>query len=269
MLDPAGALGLHSAVVSEYEGLPPGRWTQPWSPRTVTLFMAVGALLVGFLVAAAVSAGRTAAQQQDVRRDELVALIEERQARAERLAGQLEVLRADIDDVAARSAAGLPALRSRLAALEAATGLTGVRGPGLRVTLSDAEEACPTGRPDDCQVQDTDLQLAVNALFAAGAEAVAVNGERLIATSAVRSAGRSVLVNYRVLASPYVVEAIGDPDRLHEQFQVTEVARDFAVWRDVYGLGFAVDKVKELDVPAFSGRLRLRTAAAKEEGARP
>jgi uncharacterized protein YlxW (UPF0749 family) len=265
VLDPAGALGLHSAVVSEYEGLPAGRWTEPWPRQTVTLLMVTGALVVGFFVAAAVSAGRTVAQQQDVRRDELVALIQERQARTDQLTTDLADLRAEIDAAGAQAAAALPALRLRLASLEGVTGLTAVRGPGLRVTLADAEEACPTGRPDDCQVQDTDLQLAVNALFAAGAEAVAVNGERLIATSAVRSAGRSVLVNYRVLVSPYVVEAIGDPDRLDEQFRGTEVAHDFTVWSDVYGLGFAVEQVRRLELPAYSGGLRLRAAAAKEE----
>jgi len=265
VLDPAGALGLHSMVVSEYEGLPPGRWTAPWPRQTVTVLMVAGALIVGFFVASAVSAGRTAAQQQHVRRDELVALIEARQARTDQLTADLEALRAEIDAAGAQAAAGLPALRIRLASLEGATGLTAVRGPGLRVTLADAEEACPTGRPDDCQVQDTDLQLAVNALFAAGAEAVAVNGERLIATSAVRSAGSSVLVNYRVLASPYVIEAIGDPGRLDVQFQGAEIAHDFAVWRDVYGLGYAVAQVKRLELPAYSGGLRLRAASAKEE----
>lgn len=258
--DPAEALGLHRDVVSDYAGLEPVRWSQPWSRNSVLVLTVLGSLLAGFLLAAALRAGRSAALEQDVRRAELVELIEQRREHTERLAAQLERLRGDVEAAEAKAAEGVPALQRRLAQLEAAAGLTVLRGPGVRLQLADAADPCATGRTEDCQIQDTDLQLAINGLFALGAEAVAVNGERVIGTTAVRSAGRSVLVNYKVLASPYVVEAVGDPERLTERFRDSEVARDFTVWKDVYGLGFSIERVDELRLPAYAGGLRLRTA---------
>jgi uncharacterized protein YlxW (UPF0749 family) len=264
MPEPISAL-LHREVVSDYDSVPITRWTQPWSRPAITGLTTIGALLVGFLLAVGVDAGRNAAEQQDTRRDELVRLVEARQEHTEQLGAQLEVLRAEVAEAEDRAAAGLPALQRRLADLGAAAGLTALRGPGLRVTLADATDACPTGRPEDCRIQDSDLQLAVNALFALGAEAVSVNGERVIATTALRSAGRSVLVNYRVLASPYTVEAIGDPEQLRERFLRTDVARDFGVWKDVYGLGFSVQESSALELPAFAGSVRLRVAQPASE----
>ena len=259
--DPAGeALGLHRDVISDYEGADPVRWSQPWSRHTVLILTVIGSLLAGFLLSAALRAGRSAALEQDVRRAELVQLIEQRREHTERLATQLESLRQEVEAAETKAAEGVPALRRRLTQLEAASGLTALRGPGVRIQLSDAAKGCATGRTEDCQIQDTDLQLTVNALFALGAEAVAVNGERVIGTTAVRSAGRSVLVNYKVLASPYVVEAVGDPEGLAQRFRGSEVASDFTVWKDVYGLGFAITPMDELHLPAYQGGLRLRNA---------
>ncbi|MDP8970616.1 MAG: DUF881 domain-containing protein, partial [Actinomycetota bacterium] len=152
--------------------------------------------------------------------------------------------------------------------VENAAGLTALRGPGVTVTLGDASGTCPTGRPDDCRIQDVDVQLGVNTLFAVGAEAVAINDERLIATTAVRSAGGSILVNYRVLTSPYVIEAIGDPGRLRSGFLESQLGQDFQVWRDVYGLGFSVAEAQQLTVPAFAGSVGLRAATVGDDTVR-
>nr|MBA2530219.1 DUF881 domain-containing protein [Euzebyales bacterium] len=183
---------------------------------------------------------------------------------------QLERLRARVaaaeDDAAAASR---PGLQAKLGAAEAATGLTPVRGPGLRVTFSDGPEACATGRPEDCRIQDTDLQLVTNTLFGLGAEAVAINGERMIGTTAIRSAGSSILVNYRVLASPYVVEAVGNPDRLEEGLTASPLAKDFGSWQEAYGLGFTSEPVEQLTVPAYSGALRAGGDPASAAGSGP
>ncbi|MDQ3973188.1 MAG: DUF881 domain-containing protein, partial [Actinomycetota bacterium] len=222
----------------------------------------LGALTVGFLLAAALSASRAAAIAENARRAELVDLVRERQERAEALADELERLRTRVMAAESAAAAGVPTLQPELAQMELAAGLTALRGPGVTVTLRDASGDCPTGRSEDCRIQDVDLQLAVNTLFGVGAEAVAVNDERLIATTAIRSAGGSVLVNYRVLTSPYVIEAIGEPRRLREGFLRSQLGEDFAVWRDVYGLGYAVQEADDLTVPAFAGSIGLRTATA-------
>jgi uncharacterized protein YlxW (UPF0749 family) len=256
MGDPASALGLREDA--DGYGAPPRRWSQPWSAGPTTALTAAGALLVGFLLTAGLTAGRDVAAVQDSRRAELIELINARQEHVDAQAAQLDELRsrmAEVED----SAAVAPGLQRELTRVEAAVGATAVRGPGVRVTLADAAGSCPTGREEDCRIQDTDLQLSVNALFAVGAEAIAVNGERLIATSAIRSAGQSILVNYRVLVSPYVIEAIGDPDGLGAGFATSSVAEEFEIWSEVYGLGFGVEPVDELELPAYGGSVRLRS----------
>jgi uncharacterized protein YlxW (UPF0749 family) len=224
------------------------------------LLTAAGALLVGFLLSVGLSAGREAARVQNERKDELIALVDTRQTRAEALGAQLEQLRSEVAAAESRAAEGLPLLQVQVAEVEAAAGLTPVQGPGLELRFADATTACPTGRAEDCRIQDVDLQLAVNTLFALGSEAVAVNGERVISTTAIRSAGGSILVNYRVLTSPYEVQAIGDAAALKEGIADSSLTSDFEVWRDVYGLGFAVAAGDELEVPAFTGSVRLRAA---------
>lgn len=254
------ALGLADQPAHDYPYGPPTRWSRPWASPLVTVLTAIGAALVGFMLVAGMSAGRTSAQEQDARKTELVTLIHARQEHTEELAAQLDDLRARVAEAEAEAAAGAPALTARLREMEQAAGLTRVVGPGVRVTLNDAPSDCSV-QEEECRIQDRDLQLTVNALFAAGAEAVAVNGERVIATTAVRRAGRQLLVNYRVLVAPYVIEAIGHPDRLERDFARSELAQQFAVWTDVYELGFATEVVDSLDLPGYSGRVRLRSAA--------
>jgi uncharacterized protein YlxW (UPF0749 family) len=221
------------------------------------------ALLVGFLLAAGAVAGQRAAAEQDTRKDELIALVSVRQERTERLGAQLAGLRATLDAVNAAATRNLPMLNARLAQVEAAAGLTAIRGPGLRVTFADAGEHCTGSRRELCRVLDADLQHAVNTLFAAGAEAIAVNGERVMATTAIRSAGEAVLVNYRVLTSPYVLDAVGDADTLARALAASSFGRDFAYYRDEYGLGFQSQAVPALELPAYAGSVRLRVATTQ------
>lgn len=266
MSDTGRALGLR--FEDDYTAGVPPRWSQPWSSTAVRATTVLGALLVGYLLTTGLTAGREAALQQGARKAELIQLVTMRQQRAGALAAQLEELRARVAaEEQAVQTAGAPSLNAKLARAEAMTGLTAVRGPGVRITFSDAEGTCSTGRAEDCRIQDVDLQLAANILWGSGAEAVAINGERIIATTAIRSAGSSVLINYRVLASPYVVEAIGDPVALQEQFVGSELAEDFDVWRDVFGLGFEAAVADEIIVPPYTGAVRLRNAVNPESEA--
>lgn len=244
---------------------PPERWVQPLSRGAVRWLTVLGALLVGFLLTAGVNVGRSAAEAQDERKRDLIALIEARQERVDALAAELEELRGLVAE-REESAAVPRALLSELTRVEVAAGLTRLAGPGLRVELADAGSSCRGVQPQDCRITDVDLQLAVNTLFAAGAEAVAVNGERVITTTAIRGAGQSVLVNYRVLVSPYTLEAVGDPERMRTALDDSAFAADFEVWRDRYGLGFSVETVDELVLPAYGGSLRFRRAVAVEAG---
>ncbi len=110
--------------------------------------------------------------------------------------------------------------RSTLASLTEAqllAGLTPVQGPGIIVTLRDSKKLAlhmPTGFAPPNIIHDTDIAAVVNELQAAGAEAISINGQRLVATSAVRCVGPDVMVNFMPLAAPFVIKAIGSPATL-------------------------------------------------------
>lgn len=213
MADPAEALGFGNDRLDDYAGGRRPLSVGPRMRRTVRVLTVLGAVLVGYLLAVGLRAGRTAAITEDARHGELVELVREQRDRVTELSSTLK----DLDARVARSeeqAAGLvPALDAALHRAERDAGLTPLVGPGVIVTLFDAPPDC-VGAAYLCQVQDYDLQLTANNLFAAGAEAVAVGQERVIVTTALRSAGSQITANYHVLVPPYEVRAIGDPDDL-------------------------------------------------------
>lgn len=255
MGDPREALGYGRTPPTDYaqRQAPGGRDLR--SRAAVGALTALGALVVGFLITTGMSAGREEALAQLDRKDELIELILERQEHADELAAQLDDLRARVDEAQAEAAAGVPALQAEVERVELSAGLTDLRGPGLRVTLRDAAN-CPA-TDYACQVQDRDVQQAVNALFEAGAEAVAVGGERVMSTTAIRSAGQTIIVNLRVLPEPYALEAIGEPESLLERFAASAFARDFETWTQEYGLRFDVEEEDELVIPRFSGTVGM------------
>lgn len=195
------------------------------APATVLL-----AALAGAVLAVGVSELRVPRSQDTpaLLRNEVGARTQEVDARA----SGVDALRTEIDALReARLAGGDSALLDRVTALGVLAGAVPVEGPGAVYTLDDAADVADplTGDPrsgedtDQGRVLDVDLQVVVNGLWAAGADAVAVNGQRLTSTSAIRSAGPAILVDFRPLAPPYVIEAIGDPGSLQTGF-----ARSFA-----------------------------------------
>lgn len=232
-------------------------------PPVVTVLFAIAS---GFLLTSAMVTGREAAEAQQSRHGELVALVEARHEHVEALEGQLDGLRDRVADVeAAADPAG--GLRSEVRDAERSAGLTGLAGPGVTLTLGDADVPCPTGEAADCRIRDRDLQAAVNTLFAGGAEGIAVNGERIVATTAIRNAGASVLVNYHVLGPPFEVEAIGDPAALEAHVEDSQLGHDFEVWTERYGLRFDLDADDEVRLPAYGGSVRTREARVRAEQA--
>ncbi|MDP9417593.1 MAG: DUF881 domain-containing protein, partial [Actinomycetota bacterium] len=160
-------------------------------------------------------------------------------------------------------------LTQRLVVLEAVTGAAPILGPGLRVTLDDARGERAGGGADprqgedaeDGRVLDYDLQRLVNALWESGAEAVSVNGQRVTALTAIRLAGEAIVVGYRPLAPPYVVDAIGDPAALEPALADSAGGRYLRGLVKNYGIGLEVAPRRRLELPAAAG-LRLTAARA-------
>jgi len=184
---------------------------------------------------------RTVLQQQ----------ITERQDRADALSHSIAKTNAEVDALQSEALSEqAPALLATVQDDTVASGAAAVTGPGITVTVSDASDAVAAdGTVDpDRRVQDSDLQNVVNALWAAGAEAVAVNGQRLTSTTAIRSAGSAILVDFVGLASPYHVEAVGDPDTLRSSFAASSAADQLKVLGESYGLESSVATEKHLDL---------------------
>jgi uncharacterized protein YlxW (UPF0749 family) len=128
------------------------------------------------------------------------------------------------------------------------------------VTVQDAPEGSVT---DGGRVLDLDLQQVVNGLWQAGAEAVAVNGQRVGPLTAIRSAEQVVLVNYNPVTSPYVVSAIGDPRTLPAAFLRSDGGQWLQAVQVSDGLQFSIEGVSEpMDLPAQPvGTLRYAQVA--------
>ncbi|HEX8002852.1 MAG TPA: DUF881 domain-containing protein [Mycobacteriales bacterium] len=182
-------------------------------------------------------------------RESLVADARERREATDRLAARVAALRRETADARAalstRSAAER-ALSEELARLELATGGVRVRGPGIVVRLDDADDP---GEDGSGRISDVDLQAVVNALWSAGAEAVAVNGRRVSALTAVRTAGETILVDYEPVTAPYDVAAVGDADVMEPGFGDSATARRFRTWVDAFGISFSVRRADGLDLP--------------------
>jgi uncharacterized protein YlxW (UPF0749 family) len=154
-------------------------------------------------------------------------------------------------------------VRDEIAADSVQSGVTAVTGPGLRLVLTDAPSDNPDEEDPELRVQDVDLQVIVNGLWAAGAEAVAVNGQRLTAMTAIRSAGDAVLVDLVALSSPYTVEAVGDAVGMQTALARVSAGQHLATLRTTYGIGVQISSQSKLDLPG-TGLITLHEAEVPE-----
>lgn len=226
----------------------PDRWRR--GARGATL---VTLVLVGLLFAVAY---RHVVAEEPTRtqvRSDLEEQIRERSAAAEELQKQAEDLRDEVAGLRERELADHPQAR-QLRELEAATGLTKVRGDGVVIEVGDGpSEVDPvTGVPvidPEARILDVDLQRIVNGLWAAGAEAIAVNDRRLTANSTIRAASAAILVDRVPVVSPYRVAAIG-PGDLADRFDDSATAQVMRQLAEEYGITYEVREVDDLTLPA-------------------
>lgn len=233
------------------------------NPRVVAMlrWAAVALLaLLGFLMVTQVRASRYIREQPEVRTRNLYALAtmlrQEREARRQ-LEEQVLALQEQVRELEQAASGGrtaAEALRAQVEELRVVLGLVPVEGPGVAVQVAEMPRL-PTQGPVAVQYQD--LVVLANELWAAGAEAVAVNGQRLVATSGFSQVGGTILVNLRRLSPPYLLEAVGDPDTLEGALNirggVVEALRGL-------GLNVRVERRDRVRLPAFRGKLKFEHA---------
>lgn len=207
----------------------------------------VVAAVLGVVLSGAVVGLRGPTQALTSSRDLLIAEIDDRRNEADALVEVTAELETEVEALQAEVLAGRnPGLLAELEATGAVAGTVAVGGPGLVVELSDGPD---TDESESNRVQDVDLQVVVNGLWASGAEAIAVNGQRLTSLSAIRSASQVVLVDLVPLTSPYVIEAIGDPADLQTTFAATQASSHLGLLSSAYSIGVQVNSSTDLLLP--------------------
>ncbi|WP_344616719.1 DUF881 domain-containing protein [Dactylosporangium salmoneum] len=233
-----------------------------WSALTPVVLAVAGML---FSLSAATAQGT---DLRDDRRPELTNLISQRRQEITDSRDRATRLRAEIDAQRKRQAGAdgkVDEQRQRGDAEQAAAGLTAVHGPGLVVALDDAPRRPDGTRPagataDDLVVHQQDVQAVVNALWAGGAEAMTLMGVRVIATSAVRCVGNTLLLDGRVYSPPFEIAAIGDQAKLQRALNASEGVRLFSEAADTFGLGYQVKVETDVQAGAYDGSTALRSA---------
>lgn len=234
-----------------------GHEKRPWWAGGSPLVVIGIASMALVLVVAAIQVRRSAPAVEKERTD-LIQRIQTAEAGAAADEKSIETIRGELQQ--AQSAALGPSTDAgrKFAALSVGTGAVAVTGPGVEVTLNDASSSqSPNGgdmrqttNADAGRVLDVDIQHAANGLWAAGAEAISINGQRLSALSAIRTAGSAILVDYRPLTPPYKIDAIGDPRTLAAKFSETTDGRYLFGIKAAYGVGFDVAGKSDLSLPA-------------------
>ena len=199
------------------------------------------------LSTAAVQESRTPEVQASSRAS-LISQIEKRRDQLTDYQDRLGGLEAGIDTLERRTtdlADAEGAATARLERLLTRTGFGPVRGPGVQIVVDDS----PSGVATEV-VRDTDLAQLVDALWSVGAEAIAVNEQRLTVLSSIRNVGTAVHVNGVPLAPPYVVEAIGNPDTMPADLATSPRGAAFFGLADALTLVYSIRGQSELALPA-------------------
>lgn len=225
-------------------------------------------VLAGVLLAASAHAARGENLRSGDRGD-LVSLIQGQQRQLDQLQNQVDQLRSAVHDAAQSASAGdatATGLQHRADQLGEPVGLVPMRGPGLTVELNDAPlpadgQSTQDGLPLDAYiVHEQDLQGVANALWRGGAEAMQVQDQRVISTSAIRCVGNTLLLQGRTYSPPYRITAIGDVDALLTALgndQQVEIYREYVAQ---IGLGYKVTTHRAVTLPAYTGPLDLTYA---------
>lgn len=242
-------------------------------PSAWRALVVVAAALAGLLFATSAETARGFDLRGSAARTRLTDLIAAQQRAVDTLDATAARLRDDVEAGTAEAARGnseVSALSKANDALGVPVGLAALRGPGVSVSLDDAPRLAPGEQrpgeptPDDLVVHEQDVLAVINALWAGGADAVMVMGERIIGTSAVRCVGNTLLLHGNVYSPPFVVGAIGDQARLTRALDESRGVQLFRSYVAAYGLGYVVEPIDQVDIPAYEGALQLRHAEVAE-----
>ena len=193
-------------------------------------------------------------------------LLDEAREQNDRLLEQVKEMRKEVQSyreaAAGSSEQSDQALLDEIAYLQLAAGMTDVVGPGIEVVLEDSTAANTSGDEADYLIHDSDILSVVNELRDAGAEALSLNGNRILATSEIRCSGSVVTINGRRTSAPFVIDAIGDTDTMFNALMMRNGVVDVL---KQWSIQVSATEVDELLVPAYDGTIEYRYAQTATE----
>ncbi|WP_344255060.1 DUF881 domain-containing protein [Terrabacter carboxydivorans] len=241
----------------------------PRATSTRTVLVVVLAILAGFLFAVAAQSLRPKPTAAAAVKKELVTRIEALQKHGTDQEAKVAALGKQVRDFEALALqqSGGPDLTARIKDLEIQAAAVPLKGPGVTLTVDDAASTVADGnagnRPSsgfqEGRVTSGDLQIIVNGLWGAGAEAISINGHRLSSTAAIRFAGQAIIVDFRPLARPYVITALGDPQGIQQLFEPSFAGLYLSQLTDQYKIRSVMAGADSLTVPGDSSA-RLEVA---------
>lgn len=176
-------------------------------------------------------------------------------------------LRAQVEDLSkANQTPGVTSsVISSASALAPSVGLGAVSGKALRVTLDDAPLS---ENPDGVDanmlvVHQQDIQMVVNTLWSGGAEAMTIQGQRVISTTAVKCVGNTVVLHGVAYAPPYVIEVIWDLNAMQKALDTSEAVRIYKEYVSAYQLGWSVERAGQVTMPAYTGAVAVSHATPR------
>ncbi|MGW4040788.1 DUF881 domain-containing protein [Streptomyces sp. NPDC004778] len=242
-------------------------------PRTLRskLGLAAGLVVAALVVTLGAAEARISAPVVAKEREELIDRIDAETEAADTLESDVDKLRADVSERQRKALERHGGDQGQLVALLA--GATPVEGPGAKLIVDDAKNTDQggggpresSGFADTGRVRDRDMQRVVNGLWESGAEAIAINGQRLTALSAIRAAGDAILVDNRPLVPPYTVLAVGDGKKLATAFQDSADGQYLQALKESFDIRTSISEQAKVQLPAAPS-LIVRTAEPKAAG---
>lgn len=205
--------------------------------------------------------------QQNVpitRAQEITSRLKEVSEERDNLKQDVTDLRAKLERAAKSDDAATRAIKDELNKTRMLAGLTAVKGEGVQLVLNDSPKKLQPGEDPNLYIlHEEDLLKVVNELRSGGAEAISINGQRILATSEIRCAGTTVLVNTKKVVPPLNILATGDPAALQSSLEIKGgILETIRFW----GLVAEVEQKKDITVPAYSGTIRFDFSKPAKEG---
>ncbi len=230
-----------------------------------SLAVIAASIFLGFLLTAQIQSVRARPPATpEYSRDLSVVTIQRLEDEQKSLKDTIARTRAQIvaqQQAATSGASNLSALRDELERQRMAAGLSAIHGPGIQVTLDDSNKSLPIG--DDAAsflIHDYELRDVTNLLWLAGAEALAINEERLVDSTSIYCVGSMIIVNNTRLSPPYEVRAIGNPTVLEDVLRDPATLKKLKSKTKLYGVQFKFSQARDLTLPAYTGGVATKYA---------